>query len=250
MIRRPPRSTLSSSSAASDVYKRQVSTQSTGQLACKMAESGNLAPSTGPSYGSEEPEAKTPYPNQATSFFTLFFRLSCILVYLFCSWFTSNFVMVFVICVLLSAADFWTVKNVSGRVLVGLRWWNYVDAETGENHWVFESIPDNSQLDERNRRLFWGALYITPIVWLLLLIGAILQFSLTWSLVVVTALTMTGSNLVGYYKCQKDHKAQAQQYATNFLFSQATSFMGQPAPAPAPASAPASGNYPERSSMY
>eukprot|EP00828_Plagiopyla_frontata_P045119 TRINITY_DN7616_c0_g1_i8.p3 TRINITY_DN7616_c0_g1~~TRINITY_DN7616_c0_g1_i8.p3 ORF type:complete len:109 (+),score=27.88 TRINITY_DN7616_c0_g1_i8:100-426(+) len=29
MIRRPPRSTLSSSSAASDVYKRQVSTQST-----------------------------------------------------------------------------------------------------------------------------------------------------------------------------------------------------------------------------
>eukprot|EP00658_Telonema_sp_P-2_P018059 TRINITY_DN1706_c0_g1_i4.p1 TRINITY_DN1706_c0_g1~~TRINITY_DN1706_c0_g1_i4.p1 ORF type:complete len:101 (-),score=13.60 TRINITY_DN1706_c0_g1_i4:155-457(-) len=32
MIRRPPRSTLSSSSAASDVYKRQVSTQSTGIL--------------------------------------------------------------------------------------------------------------------------------------------------------------------------------------------------------------------------
>eukprot|EP00656_Telonema_subtile_P017081 TRINITY_DN1908_c0_g1_i5.p1 TRINITY_DN1908_c0_g1~~TRINITY_DN1908_c0_g1_i5.p1 ORF type:complete len:102 (-),score=13.04 TRINITY_DN1908_c0_g1_i5:597-902(-) len=30
MIRRPPRSPLSSSSAASDVYKRQVSTQSTG----------------------------------------------------------------------------------------------------------------------------------------------------------------------------------------------------------------------------
>eukprot|EP00656_Telonema_subtile_P027455 TRINITY_DN2954_c0_g1_i3.p1 TRINITY_DN2954_c0_g1~~TRINITY_DN2954_c0_g1_i3.p1 ORF type:complete len:267 (-),score=42.27 TRINITY_DN2954_c0_g1_i3:201-1001(-) len=36
MIRRPPRSTLSSSSAASDVYKRQVSTQSTG--ACEFTE--------------------------------------------------------------------------------------------------------------------------------------------------------------------------------------------------------------------
>eukprot|EP00656_Telonema_subtile_P022288 TRINITY_DN233_c0_g1_i18.p1 TRINITY_DN233_c0_g1~~TRINITY_DN233_c0_g1_i18.p1 ORF type:complete len:137 (+),score=1.37 TRINITY_DN233_c0_g1_i18:90-500(+) len=35
MIRRPPRSTLSSSSAASDVYKRQVSTQSTGRLGPK-----------------------------------------------------------------------------------------------------------------------------------------------------------------------------------------------------------------------
>eukprot|EP00656_Telonema_subtile_P053834 TRINITY_DN7870_c0_g1_i1.p2 TRINITY_DN7870_c0_g1~~TRINITY_DN7870_c0_g1_i1.p2 ORF type:complete len:326 (-),score=59.05 TRINITY_DN7870_c0_g1_i1:15-992(-) len=35
-IRRPPRSTLSSSSAASDVYKRQVSTQSTGRF-CRFA---------------------------------------------------------------------------------------------------------------------------------------------------------------------------------------------------------------------
>eukprot|EP00658_Telonema_sp_P-2_P015771 TRINITY_DN1608_c0_g4_i7.p1 TRINITY_DN1608_c0_g4~~TRINITY_DN1608_c0_g4_i7.p1 ORF type:complete len:506 (+),score=98.03 TRINITY_DN1608_c0_g4_i7:125-1642(+) len=36
MIRRPPRSTLSSSSAASDVYKRQVSTQSTGNVPTSM----------------------------------------------------------------------------------------------------------------------------------------------------------------------------------------------------------------------
>eukprot|EP00656_Telonema_subtile_P028519 TRINITY_DN30_c0_g1_i3.p1 TRINITY_DN30_c0_g1~~TRINITY_DN30_c0_g1_i3.p1 ORF type:complete len:840 (-),score=167.69 TRINITY_DN30_c0_g1_i3:303-2822(-) len=36
MIRRPPRSTLSSSSAASDVYKRQVSTQSTGVSGATM----------------------------------------------------------------------------------------------------------------------------------------------------------------------------------------------------------------------
>eukprot|EP00656_Telonema_subtile_P039674 TRINITY_DN4475_c0_g1_i11.p1 TRINITY_DN4475_c0_g1~~TRINITY_DN4475_c0_g1_i11.p1 ORF type:complete len:422 (+),score=67.98 TRINITY_DN4475_c0_g1_i11:106-1371(+) len=36
MIRRPPRSTLSSSSAASDVYKRQVSTQSTGHPLCAI----------------------------------------------------------------------------------------------------------------------------------------------------------------------------------------------------------------------
>eukprot|EP00658_Telonema_sp_P-2_P048671 TRINITY_DN3700_c0_g1_i4.p1 TRINITY_DN3700_c0_g1~~TRINITY_DN3700_c0_g1_i4.p1 ORF type:complete len:103 (+),score=31.59 TRINITY_DN3700_c0_g1_i4:131-439(+) len=35
MIRRPPRSTLSSSSAASDVYKRQVQDSSTNQLIFK-----------------------------------------------------------------------------------------------------------------------------------------------------------------------------------------------------------------------
>eukprot|EP00658_Telonema_sp_P-2_P078518 TRINITY_DN7369_c0_g1_i1.p1 TRINITY_DN7369_c0_g1~~TRINITY_DN7369_c0_g1_i1.p1 ORF type:complete len:384 (+),score=70.98 TRINITY_DN7369_c0_g1_i1:85-1236(+) len=45
MIRRPPRSTLSSSSAASDVYKRQVSTQSTGELVeCTMEPGGGLGP--------------------------------------------------------------------------------------------------------------------------------------------------------------------------------------------------------------
>eukprot|EP00656_Telonema_subtile_P054119 TRINITY_DN799_c0_g1_i5.p1 TRINITY_DN799_c0_g1~~TRINITY_DN799_c0_g1_i5.p1 ORF type:complete len:368 (-),score=106.31 TRINITY_DN799_c0_g1_i5:87-1190(-) len=41
MIRRPPRSPLSSSSAASDVYKRQVSTQSTGRHGCKMGCGGS-----------------------------------------------------------------------------------------------------------------------------------------------------------------------------------------------------------------
>ena len=34
--------------------------------------------------------------------------------------------------------DFWTVKNVTGRLLVGLRWWNHVD-EDGKSHWVFEN---------------------------------------------------------------------------------------------------------------
>ena len=33
--------------------------------------------------------------------------------------------------------DFWTVKNVSGRLLVGLRWWNYID-DQGTSHWMFE----------------------------------------------------------------------------------------------------------------
>lgn len=40
--------------------------------------------------------------------------------------------------VLLLAADFWTVKNITGRLLVGLRWWNKVN-EDGSSEWVFES---------------------------------------------------------------------------------------------------------------
>lgn len=40
--------------------------------------------------------------------------------------------------VILLSLDFWTVRNVSGRTLVGLRFWNQVD-DTGNSFWVFES---------------------------------------------------------------------------------------------------------------
>eukprot|EP00656_Telonema_subtile_P023079 TRINITY_DN2438_c0_g1_i8.p1 TRINITY_DN2438_c0_g1~~TRINITY_DN2438_c0_g1_i8.p1 ORF type:complete len:372 (-),score=10.67 TRINITY_DN2438_c0_g1_i8:605-1720(-) len=67
MIRRPPRSTLSSSSAASDVYKRQVvSTQSTGrsQGAWNPMHAYRLAPTIQPTMNSEpktgRPQAQSP----------------------------------------------------------------------------------------------------------------------------------------------------------------------------------------------
>jgi len=66
------------------------------------------------------------------------FKAGALLTYMFCTFFTSNFVIVFVITVLLLAFDFWTVKNVSGRMLVGLRWWNEVK-DDGSNEWIFES---------------------------------------------------------------------------------------------------------------
>lgn len=61
-----------------------------------------------------------------------------ILVYMFGSWFSSSFVNVFVVCVLLLAFDFWTVKNVSGRLMVGLRWHSEVQ-DDGTTQWRFEA---------------------------------------------------------------------------------------------------------------
>ena len=49
--------------------------------------------------------------------------------------------MQFVSCIILLAFDFWTVKNITGRLLVGLRWWSYVQ-ENGQSEWVFESLED------------------------------------------------------------------------------------------------------------
>ncbi|CAF9934555.1 MAG: Golgi apparatus membrane protein tvp23 [Alectoria fallacina] len=75
-----------------------------------------------------------------TLLFFLGFRISSLLIYLFGLWlFTSSFVLVFIVTMLLLAADFYYLKNIAGRRLVGLRWWNEVNTATGDSHWVFES---------------------------------------------------------------------------------------------------------------
>lgn len=72
------------------------------------------------------------------AFFHLFFRGLALATYILCGWFSDSFITSFVFVILLLSADFWTVKNITGRLLVGLRWWNYVDDE-GVSHWVYES---------------------------------------------------------------------------------------------------------------
>ncbi|OTF80893.1 hypothetical protein BLA29_006778, partial [Euroglyphus maynei] len=61
-----------------------------------------------------------------------------IFIYLFGSIFAKDFLGTFVILVFLISLDFWLVKNITGRLLVGLRWWNYID-DDGQSHWVFEN---------------------------------------------------------------------------------------------------------------
>jgi hypothetical protein len=52
-------------------------------------------------------------------------------------------------------------QNVSGRKLVGLRYWNYT-SESGENEWQFESrdAEGMATIQAEEKRLFWATLYI------------------------------------------------------------------------------------------
>lgn len=81
------------------------------------------------------------------SFFHLFWKLGALFTYLFGGIIFDNFVIAFVTCVVLLAFDFWTVKNVTGRLMVGLRWWNEIK-EDGSNEWIFESLEVS--LNENN----------------------------------------------------------------------------------------------------
>ena len=54
------------------------------------------------------------------AFFHFFFRVSALTVYLFGTLFSGSFMGIFVSVILLLSLDFWTVKNVSGRIMVKL----------------------------------------------------------------------------------------------------------------------------------
>jgi hypothetical protein len=45
-------------------------------------------------------------------------------------------VITFIAVTVFTAFDFWIVKNVTGRLLVGLRWWSDTD-EKGNEVWKF-----------------------------------------------------------------------------------------------------------------
>ena len=140
------------------------------------------------------------------------FKVAAIASYLLIGWFTKNFVVQFVVTVTLLAFDFWTVKNVTGRLLVGLRWWHEIGEDGTTQQWRFETILDRTSLNMTDGRIFWWTLYITPAAWILLGIVCVLKFNISYLVIVVIALILSIANIVGYYKCNKDATEQMRNY--------------------------------------
>ena len=91
---------------------------------------------------------------------------------------TCSSVLVFIITLLLLSADFYYLKNIAGRRLVGLRWWNEVNTSTGDSHWVFESSDPNTRIiTATDKRFFWLSLYAAPALWIGLAVLAIVRLS-------------------------------------------------------------------------
>ncbi|KAJ1881559.1 Golgi apparatus membrane protein tvp23 [Coemansia sp. RSA 486] len=161
--------------------------------------------------------------------FLILFKSCALALYLLGNFFTDNFILIFVLCVLTLAVDFWTVKNISGRLLVGLRWWNEVN-EDGTNQWIFESRDQAVGVNASDSRVFWTVLYATPGVWGLLAIVAFFSLKIQWLLIVIIAVLLSAANLVGYLKCDKDQKQRWNQIASgssgSFMGNMVSGFMG------------------------
>ncbi|CCM00954.1 uncharacterized protein FIBRA_03001 [Fibroporia radiculosa] len=143
------------------------------------------------------------------------FRIAAIAVYVLCGFFTNNFVISTVMVVVLLAMDFWNCRNVAGRILVGLRYWNQVD-EDGESYWVFESRDPSRPANPVDSRMFWIALYAFPLFWLALFVVSLLKFNISFIPIVVLALIFNFSNAVGFTYADRDAK---QKWANNLASS-------------------------------
>lgn len=161
--------------------------------------------------------------------FYIFFRVAPIFMYIFgtivLAVFTSKskFILHFIILILLVSADFWNLKNISGRLLVGLRWWNDTNMKEGsgqfENVWVFETADPNRYINPIDSKVFWTLLYVQPTAWAVLAIMAVLKFELLYLVLVVISFSLSVTNAVAFTKCDKFGKANI---IANGLFSKAT----------------------------
>ena len=149
--------------------------------------------------------------NPGIVLFTLLFKTLAIVSFLVLGIFGFSDALVFIIVVILNAFDFWFVKNVSGRILVGLRWWNEV-RDDGTEVWIFESDHEK-RATSIDTTLFWTSLYIAPLFWAIFLIIELIGLSLMWFLVCLISFVLTFSNTIGYYKCSGEQKKKL----TNFL---------------------------------
>ena len=77
--------------------------------------------------------------NPVVAFIHMILKIIAAASFLLLGIFTSNDAIIMLVVISCGAMDFWYTKNISGRFLVGLRWWNILNPQTGEERWIYES---------------------------------------------------------------------------------------------------------------
>ncbi|KAG1930030.1 Golgi apparatus membrane protein TVP23 A [Pimephales promelas] len=109
-------------------------------------------------------------------------------------------------------------ENVTGRLLVGLRWWNQVD-EDGRSQWMFESRSEASKkvVSNSESRIFWFGLIVCPVFWGFFVFSSLLSFNIKWLAVVIMGVVLQWANLYGYVRCKVGGGTQFRNMATNYF---------------------------------
>jgi len=125
----------------------------------------------------------------------------------------------FIWTAILLAFDFWTMKNVAGRLLVGLRWWTQFK-DDGTEEWIYESKDTEATVSACDSASFWYPQMLSVLLWLIFLIINVFGFAITKSLLNIMGLVMGSVNLRSFYLCSRQQKEKLKnlraQYTEKF----------------------------------
>ncbi|CAD8097299.1 unnamed protein product [Paramecium primaurelia] len=153
--------------------------------------------------------------------FTCLFKALALIFYLI----FGESIWSFILVIIFSAFDFWTVKNITGRLLVGLKWENII-MEDGTSKWEFYSIP-NKQVNAVDKTFFWTAQLGFTLAWAVFTFSNMVSFTLMKFVIDVIGLSLCWTNLFGYYKCNGDHKKKMKDLQGDITSKVVTQFVGQ-----------------------
>ena len=143
----------------------------------------------------------------------MFFKGMALIFYIFFGLFVEDKTLCYIIVITLNAMDFWTVKNVSGRILVGLKWWSKIN-EQGKEEWMFASLSHSKSFfsffillseneNKFDNRVFWTTQYLMCAIWVIFAVVSLLSFSVSNFTVCFIGIILSGTNTMGYIKCDK-----------------------------------------------
>ncbi|XP_039069232.1 Golgi apparatus membrane protein-like protein ECHIDNA [Hibiscus syriacus] len=163
------------------------------------------------------------YANPKTCFFHVLFKASALAFYFLSTLFVNSFVIIFVITVVLAALGFWVVKNVSGCILVRLRWWNEIN-EQGESIWRFQCLDQESlaRINQKDSWLFWWTLYLNAVAWGIFGIFSVVRLEVDY-LFVAVCFSLAIANIIGFTKCRKDARNKIQGFSSRTIASRFSS---------------------------
>jgi len=143
---------------------------------------------------------------------TFIFKLAAFVIYIIISFFTKQKGLVYLSVILLGSVDFWITKNVSGRFLVGLRWWNEVKKD-GKEVWIYESKNEKAEATS-DKSVFWTSLYVNGGGWAILFLFKLITLSITNAIIAFTMLIFAGINLYGFFRCSKEQQGKLNKLGT------------------------------------
>jgi hypothetical protein len=148
----------------------------------------------------------------------MIFKIVTVVFYILGGWF---YLIIFLLCGVLAAVDFWIVKNISGRLLVRLLWWNETNPHTQKNEWRFEYDPDRSTIHKIEDQLFWNTMYVSCTIWIVLSFFNLIQFKMEWLLLTSFIMGLNLTNLVAYWQCYRSLTSEQgsvwTQWASKFM---------------------------------